>query len=205
MKRELSPFHLAAFLILGCVLFRLFNNLFPELIPNISPLLAVAFVAGLYLPGRWSWLVGPVTLIITDMAFLKVNLLTDGSGSMFSWWTAISLGIYAVIGGVGILIASRKSLTKVIAGSLTCSLLFYVISNTFSWAHDVTIGMPGYAPTLAGWWQANTVGLPGYIPTWHFLRNGMLGDLVFVLLLILILDRGLIFGQATAKVSTRAV
>ena len=45
--------------------------------------------------------------------------------------------------------------------------------------------MPGYAASLAGWWQAITVGLAGYQPTWHFLRNGMAGDLCFVLLLFL--------------------
>src|SRR5277367_4469004 len=114
MKRELSPIHLALFLILGCVLLRLLGNTFPEAIPNVSPLLALAYVGAMYLPRRWGWLVGPVALLITDLAFLRVNYLTDGSGTMFSWWTVISLVIYAVAGGLGILIAQRKSLTKII-------------------------------------------------------------------------------------------
>jgi len=205
MKREFSPTYLAAILILGCVTFRLISSLFPEVIPNISPLMAIAYVGAMYLPRRWGWLVGPATLILTDLAFFRENYLTDGSGTMFSWFSLVSLVVYALAGGIGILIAQRKSLTKIICGSLACSLLFYVASNTFSWWHDVLVNMtPGYAPTLAGWWQANTVGLAGYVPTWTFLRNGMAGDLFFTLLLLLVLDRGLLFGQAPARTATRA-
>jgi len=204
MKREFSPVYLALILVLGCVTFRLLSNDFPEFIPNISPLMAIAFVGAMYLPRRWGWLVGPSTLIITDLAFLQVNYRTDGSGSMWSWMTVLSLGIYASAGGLGILIARRKSLTKIISGSVGCSFVFYVATNTFSFWHDVVVHMtPGYPATLAGWWQANTVGLPGYTPAWTFLRNGMAGDLFFVFLLLLVLDRGLLFGRASEKTAPR--
>jgi hypothetical protein len=204
MKHEFPPVHLALILIMGCIVFRLLSSIFPEVIPNISPLMAIAFVGAMYLPVRWGWLVGPVALLITDLAFLQVNYRTDGSGSMFSWWTLISLAIYAAVGGLGILIARRKSLAKIVAGSLASSLLFYLAANTFSWWHDVVIGMtPGYPATFTGWWQANTIGLPGYIPTWTFLRNGMAGDLFFVFVLLLLLDRGMLFGKATAKMAAR--
>lgn len=204
MKREFSPGYLALILILGCVTLRLLNNKFPEFVPNVSPLMAIAYMGAMYFPRRWGWLVGPAALVLTDLAFLEVNYRTDGSGSMFSWWTVISLGIYAAAGGLGILISQRKSLTRIISGSLACSLLFYVAANTFSWWHDVVIKMtPGYPASLAGWWQANTVGLPGYEPTWLFLRNGMAGDLFFVLLLLLILDRGFLLGRASAKIAPR--
>ena len=200
MKRELSPFYLALILVLSCVTFRLLSSHFPEFIPNISPLMAMAYVGAMYLPRRWGWLVGPATLVLTDLAFLRVNYQSDGSGSMFSWWTVLFLGIYAAAGGLGIWIAQRKSLAKIVSGSLACSLVFYVAANTFSWWHDVVVQMtPGYPATLAGWWQANTVGLPGYPPTWLFLRNGMAGDLFFALLLLLVLDRGLLFGKSSAK------
>jgi len=203
MKREFSPVYLALILVLGCVTFRLLSSIHPEFIPGISPLMAICFVGAMYLPRRWGWLVGASTLFITDLAFLPLNYRTDGSGSMWSWWTLISMGIYVAAGGLGILIARRKSLTKIISGSVGCSLLFYVASNTFSWWHDVVVQMtPGYPATLAGWWQANTVGLPGFMPTWMFLRNGMAGDLFFVLLLLLVLDRGLLFGRASAKTAS---
>lgn len=204
MKREFSPVYLAVVLILGCITFRLLSSLFPEVIPNISPLMAIAYVGAMYLPHRWGWLVGPATLLITDLAFFHVNVLTDGSGSMWSWWSVISFGIYAAAGGLGILISQHKSIAKIVVGSLACSLLFYVASNTFSWWHDLALPMnPNYAPTLAGWWQANTVGLPGFVPTWLFLRNAMAGDLFFAFLLLLALDRGLLFGQAPSRTATR--
>jgi hypothetical protein len=204
MKREFSPVYLALILVMGCVVLRLLNNKFPEIIPNVSPLMAIAYVGGMYLPRKWGWLIGPLALVLTDLAFLQVNYQTDGSGSMFSWWTVLSLGIYAAAGGLGIVIARSKSLTKIIGGSVGCSLLFYVTANTFSWWHDVVVKMtPGYPATLAGWWQANTVGLPGYAPTWLFLRNGVTGDLFFVLLLLLVLDRGLLFGRVPARATAR--
>jgi hypothetical protein len=204
MKREFSPIHLALLLILSCVVFRLISSVFPEYIPNISPLMAIAFVGAMYLPGRWGWLVGPATLILTDLAFLNVNYRTEGA--MFSWWSLVSLGIYALAGGLGVWIASRKSLVKIIGGSIVCSLLFYVAANTFSWWNNLAMKMiPAYPPTLAGWWQANTVGLAGYTPTWLFLRNGIAGDLFFVLLLLLILDRGLLWGQVPTQAAQRAV
>ena len=205
MKREFPPVYLALILVLGCIIFRLLSSRFPEFIPNISPLMAIAFAGAMYLPRGWGWLVGPSALVITDLAFIEVNYRTDGSGSIFSWWTVISLGLYAAAGLLGILIARRKSLTKIIGASLGCSLVFYVAANTFSWWHDMVVKMtPGYPPTLAGWWAANTVGLPGYPPTWLFLRNGMAGDLFFVLLLLLVLDRGFLFGHAPAKSAPRA-
>jgi hypothetical protein len=158
----------------------------PGFIPNVSPLMAVAFVGAMYLPRTWGWLVGPSTLLLTELAFLEVNYRTDGS--MLSWWTVISLFVYAAAGGLGIWISSRKSVTKIVAGSLSCSLAFYVASNTFSWWHNSVLNVSGgYAPTWAGWWQANTVGLAGYVPTWVFLRNAMAGDLFFAFLLLLVL------------------
>ena len=105
MKREFSPVLLALILVAGCVTFRLLNNAFPDFVPNVSPLMAVAYVGAMYLPRRWGWLVGPATLLLTDLAFLKINALTDGTGSMFSWWTAISFVLYAAAGGFGIWLA----------------------------------------------------------------------------------------------------
>ena len=197
MKRDFSPAYVALFLVLGCVLLRLLNNAFPDVVPNFSPQMAVALVSGMVLPRAWGWLVGPVAFLLTDLVFVEVNRLTDSS--MFSWWTLLSLAVYVAAGGLGLLIARRKSLGRLIGGSIACSLVFYVVANTFSWWHN-----PEYAANLAGWWQANTVGLPGYTPTWCFLRNAVAGDLVFVVLLVLVLDRGLVLGHAAARSAPRA-
>jgi len=197
MKREISPILLAVALVVFGTIFSLASSRYPFLIPNFSPLMAIAFVGGMYLPRHWGWLVGPATLLIVNLAYLSTNQLTDGA--MFSWGLLANLAVFAAAGGLGVLIAQNKSIGKVIAGSLLCSLVFYVVSNTVSWCYLTS----GYAPTLEGWWVANTVGLPGYPPTWLFLRNAMVGDLVFVLLFVLVLDRSLLFGRASAKASTQ--
>ena len=203
MTRDLSSLNRALFLILGCICFRLLSGLVPGLIPNISPMIAVAFVGAMYLPRAWGWLVGPATLLVTDLAFLSVNYQTEGS--MFSWWTLVSALFYTAIGGFGILLATNKSLLKIAVGSVLCSVIFYVISNTFAWSGNINPAIvPSYAPDLAGWWQANTFGLAGWIPTWTFLRNGILGDLLFAFVLLLILDRSLLFHRAAARAESRA-
>jgi hypothetical protein len=203
MKREFPPIFLALVLILSCVSIRLLGHQFPAYVPNISPTMAIAFVGAMYLPRRWGWLIGPVALVLADLAFSRINYISDGH--MFSWWTLVGFGIYAVAGVLGVLIAQRKSLVKIVSGSLGLSLAFYVVANTFAWASGSAMGTePGYAMNLAGWWQANTVGLPGWEPTWHFLRNGMAGDLFFVFVLLAILDRGFLLGHAPAKAAARA-
>jgi hypothetical protein len=47
--------------------------------------------------------------------------------------------------------------------------------------------------------QANWTGVPGYPPAWHFLRNGLLGDLFFLAVFLLILDRPLLFAPFTRR------
>jgi hypothetical protein len=209
MKRDFSPVYLALGLMVFCIAFRVISSHYTEYTFDLSPLLAVAYIGTMYLPRRWGWLVVPITLVFTELAFLRVNYLTDGSGQVLSWWTLASVVFYAVlyaaISGWGAFIARFRSLGLVIGGSLVASLVFYVASNTFSWVYDGAVHLPnGYAPTLAGWFQANTTGLPGYAPTWTFLRNGMLGDLFFGFLLLLVLDRALLFGHGSTKTATRA-
>jgi hypothetical protein len=203
MTRDRSALYRALFLVLGCICFRLLGSAFPAAMPNVSPMIAVAFVGAIYLPRAWGWLVGPATLLVTDLAFLSVNYRTEGS--MFSAWTLASFFFYALVGGLGVSIAGHKSLVKIAAGSVLCSVVFYVMANTFAWwGNSNPAIVPSYAPTLAGWWQANTVGLPGWVPTWTFLRNGVAGDLFFCFVLLLILDRALLWHRSPAAVAGRA-
>jgi hypothetical protein len=203
MTSDRTSLYRALFLILGCICYRLLSSAFPAVIPNISPLIAVALVGAMYLPRAWGWLLGPATLVVTDLAFLSVNYRTEGA--MVSWWTLASFLFYAAVGGLGLLLARNKSLAKIAAGSVACSVLFYLIANTFAWwGNSNPAVFPSYAMTFAGWWQANTTGLPGWAPTWVFLRNGIAGDLFFCFVLLLILDRALLFHRSPAAVARRA-
>lgn len=199
MTRDRSFLYRALFLVLGCICYRLLSSVWPDMIPNISPMIAVALIGAMYLPRAWGWLAGPAALLVTDLAFLPVNYRTEGS--MFSWWTVASLVFYTLVGGLGLWLAGNKSLVKIAAGSIACSVTFYLLANTFAWwGNSLTTITPSYAPTLGGWWQANTVGLPGWPATWTFLRNGALGDLFFVAVLLAILDPGLLLHPLRSRV-----
>ena len=204
MTRDRSSLYWALFLVLGCICYRLLSGAFPEVVPNVSPMIAVALVGAIYLPRAWGWLVGPVAFLFTDVAFLTTNYRTEGS--MFSWGTIAFLLFYTLVGGLGLLLAGRKSLLKIAAGSVLCSVAFYLLANTFAWwGNSLTTITPSYAPTFAGWWQANTVGLPGWQPTWIFLRNGLLGDLAFTLLLVLAFDPALVLHPLRSRARASSV
>jgi hypothetical protein len=68
---------------------------------------------------------------------------------------------------------------------LFASLIFYVVTNGFSWLAD-----PGYVKNFAGLIQALTVGLPAYgaTPTWMFFRNSVLSDLLFTVLFVVCMN-----------------
>ena len=82
----------------------------------------------------------------------------------------------ALIGWLGFVIVKATLLKTLLPASLAGSILFYVITNAFSWLSD-----PGYAKNFAGLIQALTVGLPQYsaTPTWMFFRNSVVSDLDF--------------------------
>ena len=101
--------------------------------------------------------------------------------------SGMGLGTYSIVTGLaytGAALAGaachryRGQWLALLGGTLACSVLFYVVANTFVWATA-----PGYAKTLAGWWQSQTVGLPGpWPPAWMFLRNALLGDIAWCLI-----------------------
>jgi len=208
MKRDFSPVYLALVFVLVSVILRLVGNRFVEALPDVSPLMALAYVGAMYFPRRWGWLLGPVALLLTDVAFLGIDARTNGSGHFFTAWTVMAfvfgVAIYAGASAFGIWIARRKSLARILGGSVVCSLAFYVGTNTYAWFYDsFIVRLPGgYAPTWAGWWQANSTGIPGYDPAWMFLRNGVAGDLFFAVVMLLVLDRALLFAPS-AKAAPR--
>ena len=207
MKREPASLQMALLLICGCAILRMLGEIFPSVVPNASPLMALALVSGIYFPRRWGWLVGVAACVATELAMMPYSYKTIGIA--FPWWGLASLPLYLVAAGLGLLIAPRRSLGKVVGGSIALSVLFYVAANTFSWAFGLWFHItPGYPAGLAGWWQANTIGVPGYPPAWLFLRNGVLGDLFFLAVFLLVLDRGLLLapfvGRSTSAASRPA-
>lgn len=152
---------------------------------NFSAAYALAFCAGAFFPKKLAWILPLGTLLITD------TLL-----NIFHYHTApfnlYMIGNYAAYAGIILLgrafsgkpagfklsgggkLGGFASWLTLLCGGIVGALVFYVVTNTFSW-----ILMPEYAKTFAGWIQALTVGTPGWPHTWEFFRSTLMSGGLF--------------------------
>jgi len=102
----------------------------------------------------------------------------------------------ALICCIGIALEKGASLKTLLPASILASVVFYVLTNVFSWLSD-----PGYAKTFVGLVQALTVGLPQYsaTPTWMFFRNSLLSNIFFTLLFVLSVNLGRNFERSRPR------
>jgi hypothetical protein len=146
---------------------------------NFAPLAAIALCCGAYLPRRFKLSLPLVTLFLSD-AILNANY-----GAPFFTWHILSRYLaLTLVGLLGCALQNRASLKTMLPASLLGSVIFYAITNAFSWLTD-----PGYAKNLAGLIQALTIGLPQYAatPTWMFFRNSLVSDLVFTAIFVMLM------------------
>ena len=133
----------------------------PGVLPyNFSPVYALVFCAGVYLPKRLA-LVLPLGVLFLSDVLLDLFFYPQ---SNFSVLTLIKYLSYAAMICLGQRFGPKRSWLSLLGGGVLGTILFYLITNTASW-----LGDPGYAKTFAGWLQALTLGLPGFPPTWTFL------------------------------------
>lgn len=125
--------------------------------PNFAPVGAIALFGGAML-GRRAGLVVPVAAMFISDFFL----------GFYAWPVMASVyGSFLVTVFVGRWIKRQVTVNRVLAGSLTASLLFFGVTNFAVWA----VGH-GYQPSAAGLLQAYINGLP-------FFRNTLLSDLFY--------------------------
>jgi len=151
---------------------RVFTLYVPPL-SNFSPVMALAFCAGAYYRRSWMWLAPFAALVLSDL------YIDHYYAVVYHYeWTAAGAGLrilcFAASLGIGILVSRRRNWLNLLGGALAGSVLFYLVTNTASWAGDAA-----YAHDAAGWWQAVTVGHPQYYPTLFFFRNTLMSDLLF--------------------------
>jgi hypothetical protein len=115
-------------------------------------------------------------LLVADLllnAHYHEPLLDTGMVSRYFCFGLILLLGYAVR-------SQQKYKVLLLFGStLAGSCLFYLVTNTTTW-----ISTADYAKNLAGWWQALTIGEPGFPPTLFFFRNTLVSDLFFTALFV---------------------
>ncbi|QYM79828.1 hypothetical protein K0B96_04195 [Horticoccus luteus] len=161
----------ALLLVLACG-YRVVAALTPDL-ANFSPLMAIAFCGAVYLGRRKLWLVPFAALLLSDLFLDRYYAAQFGYHWDASGMVVRTLAFAAAV-AIGFAVARRKSWLNLASGILGASVLFYLATNTVSWAGDVA-----YAKSAAGWWQAMTIGHPEFPPTLFFFRNSLVSDLLF--------------------------
>jgi hypothetical protein len=138
---------------------------------SFAPIAAIALCSAAFFPGAYKFIIPLAGLLISDLVLNAYY----GASMVHPAVTTHYVAIVAVL-FLGLALRNRVSFKTMLPASIAGSLLFYVITNTFSWLAD-----PGYMKNFAGLVQALTVGLPAYsaTPTWMFLRNALVSDLIF--------------------------
>jgi hypothetical protein len=149
-------------------------GLLPEL-PNFSPVAAVAFCGGLFLPGVLAWIVPFGILFVSDLALAMLLGYPAFSSAQFVSWACI----LAVVGIGRLLSKASFSTPRFFSALIGSGLFFYLLTNTAAW-----IGNPSYPRGLGGLWMSLTTGLPSFPASWMFYRNALVSDLIFGALLL---------------------
>jgi hypothetical protein len=143
---------IAALLILFGVLLRLLPHA-----ANMTPLIAIALVSGVYLGRSYALLVPLIAMIASDIFI-----------GFYS--TPIMLSVYAsmaLAGLLGFALRDHRRTEARIAVSFTASTLFFLVTNWAVWQFGTM-----YAHSLSGLVESYTLALPFY-------RNALVGDLFY--------------------------
>ena len=151
---------------------RVFTLYVPAL-SNFSPVMALAFCAGVYTHNRWMWLAPFAALVVSDL-YIDHYYATVYSYQWGAGGAASRIICFMAAIGLGVAVSGRRNWLNLFGGALAGSVLFYLVTNTVSWFGDL-----GYTHDVAGWWQAVTVGHPQFFPTLFFFRNTLVSDLLF--------------------------
>jgi hypothetical protein len=184
-------------LVVLAVVYRLATGLFIHSgtgwLSEFAPASSIALCCAAYFPFRYKLSVPLGALLVSDLVlnyYYGASLL-DGQ-IVFRYLTL------ALIGCLGLALSNRASLKALLPASIAGSVIFYFLTNLFSWWSD-----PGYTKNFAGLIQALTVGLPAYsaTPTWMFFRNSLLSNLFFTLLFVLAVNFGRNLERSHSRVA----
>ncbi|MDB4296138.1 hypothetical protein N9940_00925 [bacterium] len=135
-------------------------------VPNIQPFGALFFCGMAFYGVKWLW--------APALAWFLTYPLTNALNG-YGWSAQLLVPVLGFVAIIGLAkFFKGKSFGKIFMGSLGAAVVFYLLTNTLSWAFD-----PGYAKSLDGWSQALFTGLPGFPPTWSFFRNSLIAQAVF--------------------------
>ena len=138
------------------ILLAVFSRLLPHP-PNIAPITALALFGGVYLDKKHMFVVPLAAMLIGDY--------------FIGFYTGM-IWVYAcfiAIGFIGLWLRKHQGIGQTIFGSISGSLLFFIVTNFGVWASSQMT----YPPTVTGLIQCYAAGVP-------FFRNTLAGDLFYV-------------------------
>ena len=133
------------------------SRLLPHM-PNFTPVTAIALVASVYLGLRYSLAV-----------ILAVMFVTDAFIGFYSWQIMLAVyGSFVISALIGLLVQKRKQVATIFLGTLSSSILFFLVTNWAVWQFSFL-----YQKNLSGLFQSYMMAVP-------FFRNTLIGDLTFI-------------------------
>lgn len=162
------------FMLTAMVLLAAASRLLPHP-PNFTPLAAMALFGATYFKRSWmAWLVPFAGLYLSDLVLN--NLVYAQAEASFSfgvyWVVYLAFGLIVLLGFLA-LRQQKLRVPRLLGVGLGATLLFFLITNFWSWYSDP---FNVYPDNIAGLLLSYEMGLP-------FLLNSLLGNLVFGALL----------------------
>jgi len=138
------------------ILLAVFSRLIPHP-PNFAPITALALFGGVYLDKRYAFIVPIAAMLISDY------FLGFYTGMVWVYASFIAIGF------IGLWLRNHRGVLQTVGATLAGSILFFIVTNFGVWiSSQVT-----YPYTLAGLLECYVAAIP-------FLRNTLLGDVVYV-------------------------
>jgi len=138
--------------------------------PNFSAAYALVFCAGVFFPKRLAWWLPMLTMFVTDLLLNRFYYHTH----LFNPEMIGSYIVYGALIWLGQRLGPKASFVSLLCGGILGAVLFYLVTNTFSWLEN-----PEYAKNLSGWIVALTKGTNGWPETWRFFRDTLLSGGLF--------------------------
>lgn len=150
---------------------------FIKMPPNFSPITGMALFGAAYFSRKY------LAILIPFLVLWLSNLVLDNVFYAqwydgFQWFSQpFVFAAFAVIVLIGLVFLKKVNFYRVIAASLSASILFFLITNFGSW-----LGSPIYPQTFEGLLTCYTAGIP-FITNpgaeHYFFLNTVFGDLLF--------------------------
>jgi hypothetical protein len=150
------------------ILLAAFSRIIPH-IPNFSPLGAIGLFGAAYFEKKWQAFLIPIAATWLSDLFIN-NVIYAQYYPKFTWFYQgfyWQYGSYLLIALAGIFILKKINPQRIIAGALTSTTIFFLISNFGCW-----IGSTTYPENFGGLMACYAAGIP-------FLQGTLLGDLFY--------------------------